>query len=191
MDQHIKIITSDHIPISKKINKLRRRFKFFEDTLDDYPNNSEVNIKMTLQQWDLMISFVDYLELPTDKKEWIHLLYCADYLGIDDNYYRLLKEEVSKLLNLDDFVAQHCLIKDPHPSLLDLAKKVQDIRYLTAWENDRLCHGEWEWHTQNGPRKRCLKPIDAGNILCFYCKEHFKEWHVEGAVAEKKPPFVE
>lgn len=191
MEPHIRIITSDHIPIRKKRDKLKRRFKFFEDTLLEYPSEYEVNIMMTLQQWDLMIAFVDYLELPKDKKEWNHLLSCADYLGIHDNYYKLLCAEVSKFLNLDDFIAKHSLIKDPHPSLVDLAKKVQDIRYLTAWENDRLCHGEWEWHTRNGPRKRCLKPIDAGKVLCFYCQAHFKEWHTEGAVAEKKPPFVE
>lgn len=89
----ITIITKDSYFINKKTTVLAKRFVYFHDLLELFPNITETQIDFTLQEWTLLMSFVGELKTPTKVIDWIALAKAANYFNLSAKYSEYLLGE--------------------------------------------------------------------------------------------------
>ena len=161
MSTKIRLILKDGVVLEKKKDTLIKRFGLVENIITEFPNLESLETLLTLEDWNLVWSFVSFLEVPTTKPSWIDLIKTADYLLLNSLYSGILREYALKYLSQEKIFWVNPI------TLEDIAKKIANPQYRTS--NEEQCQHIF-WHGE-ASAPRCPNRVEPGYKYCLRCFE--------------------
>ena len=124
--------SNDNHEITYYRDAFRNKFTLIEDLLDDQGISGKIGLDLTYHQLMWTLAFTDSLKVPKDDQAWLNLLIGADYLGLNEDFSKILKKKTKTYL-----ISKGAKVLLDGLTLVDYGKKIQDITYLTQLEKKK------------------------------------------------------